>query len=175
MEGVLLLNNTYEPLGVVNFKRAVKLLFSKKAEIVHATDRDIHSEKLSFPLPSVLRLLYYVVRSNTKIPLTKKNVLLRDNYRCAYCDKHGDAKMTVDHVIPCAQGGKSAWANLVACCAPCNQRKRDRTPHEAAMPLRHKPHEPRYIPWVVIQRHTMPGEWGKYLSTYNVSIEERVE
>ena len=64
---VLLLNSTYEPLGVVNLQRAVRLLFARKAEIVSATDRDVRSEKVSFPLPSILRLLYYVARRRAEL------------------------------------------------------------------------------------------------------------
>ena len=173
MNAVLLLNNTYEPLGIVSVQRAVRLLFSSKAEIVHATGRELHSEKLSFPLPSVLRLLYYVTHRRKSVPLTKKNVLLRDGYRCGYCNSRGGSEMTVDHVHPRSRGGLSGWANLVACCTPCNSRKRDRTPAEAGMPLLRKPHMPRYIPFAVIRRHTLPDEWMKYVSLYQVSIEER--
>ncbi len=122
-------------------------------------------------LPSVVRLLYYVRRaSRQRVALTRKNVLLRDRYTCAYCGERDGATMTVDHVEPKSRGGRSTWANLVACCSPCNGRKRDRTPVEAGMPLRVKPREPRSIPWAAVKRHTMPDEWAKYLTLYNVSL-----
>lgn len=174
MNSVLVLNFSYEPLGVVDLQRAVKMLFAKKAEIVHVSDRDWHSEKVTFPLPSVLRLLYYVTHRRKSVPLTKKNVLLRDDYRCAYCSSKGGSEMTVDHVTPKSRGGASSWTNLVACCSRCNQRKRDRMPEEAGMPLRRKPHVPKFIPWVTVKRNTAPAEWIQYLTLYNVSIEERV-
>jgi 5-methylcytosine-specific restriction endonuclease McrA len=81
--------------------------------------------------------------------------------------------MTVDHVVPRRQGGPSAWGNLISACSRCNGRKRDRTPAQAGMPLRRKPHEPRFIPFVVVRRNTRPDEWAKYLTLYSVSIEER--
>lgn len=81
--------------------------------------------------------------------------------------------MTVDHIQPKSRGGKSTWLNLVACCVRCNQRKRDRTPDEAGMPLRSRPHVPKFIPFIVVRRNTSPAEWLKYLTLYNVSIEER--
>jgi hypothetical protein len=86
----------------------------------------------------------------------------------------GGSQMTVDHVTPKSRGGTSAWMNLVACCTPCNSRKRDRSPAEAGMPLKVKLRVPQFIPWIVVRKHTMPGEWGKYLSLYRVGIEERV-
>lgn len=175
MSEVLLLNSTYEPLGVVSLKRAVRLLFSHKAEVIHDTGHAVHAEKISFPLPSILRLLYYVARKRKHVPLTKKNVLLRDDYRCGYCGVRGGSEMTVDHVTPKSHGGLSTWTNLVTCCSTCNARKRDRTPVEAGMPLGKRPHQPSFIPWVVIRRHTMPSEWVKYLTLYNVSVEDRVQ
>jgi 5-methylcytosine-specific restriction endonuclease McrA len=175
-DSVLLLNFTYEPLGIVDLARAVRLLFARKVEVVHRGDRDIRTSSIAFPLPSVVRMLYYVRRARKRVALTKKNVLLRDDYTCSYCVTRGSSHdMTVDHVVPRSRGGSSAWENLVACCSACNARKRDRTPAEARMPLRRAPREPRFIPWVVVRRNTAPDEWGKYLALYNVGIEERVE
>jgi len=171
---VLLLNSTFEPLGVVRLERAVRLLFQRKAEVIHDDGRLVRSESLSFPLPLVVRLLYYVTHRRKKVALTKKNVLLRDDYRCAYCSIRGAGEMTVDHVIPRSRGGRSTWENLVASCSTCNGRKRDRTPDEARMPLTKRPREPRFIPWIVVKRNTVPGEWAKYLTLYSVGIEERV-
>ena len=174
MSDVLLLNFTYEPLGIVDLARAVRLLFARKVEIVHRGEREIRTTSVAFPLPSVVRLLYFVKRHRNKVALTKKNVLLRDKYTCAYCGTHSGREMTVDHVIPRSRGGRSVWENLVASCSTCNARKGDRTPDEARMPLRRVPREPRFIPWVVVRRHTAPDEWVKYLALYSVGIEERV-
>jgi 5-methylcytosine-specific restriction endonuclease McrA len=175
MSNVLVLNFSYEPLGVVGFQRAVRLLFARKVEVVHSGDGVIRTTSAAFPLPSIVRMLYYVRRSRKRVTLTKKNVLLRDDYVCAYCTKRSGNDMTVDHVVPRSRGGASVWENLVACCSDCNARKGSRTPDEARMPLRRKAREPRYIPFVVIRRNTAPDEWGKYLALYNVGIEERLE
>jgi len=174
MQSVLVLNFTYEALGIVDLKRAVRLVFAGKAEVVHANVGEIRSSRLAIRLPSIVRMLYYIRRRRPRVPLTKKNVLLRDDYRCAYCGVRGDRSMTVDHVIPKSRGGLSTFENLVASCSECNSRKRDRTPEEARMPLRIRPREPQHIPYVIIERHTAPDEWAKYLALYNVRIEERV-
>jgi 5-methylcytosine-specific restriction endonuclease McrA len=174
MDTVLVLNSTYEPLNVATLARAVRLVFAGKAEVVH--DRGtLRSAELVIPLPTVVRMLYYIARGRKRVSLTKKNVLLRDDYTCGYCSQRGDrATMTVDHVVPRSQGGRSTWVNLVAACASCNGRKRDRTPEQARMPIQKRPHEPRFIPFVVVRRNTDRDEWQKYLSLYSVSIEERV-
>ncbi len=40
---------------------------------------------------------------------------------CAYCGGQAD---TLDHIVPVASGGTSAWDNLTAACRSCNSRKR---------------------------------------------------
>jgi 5-methylcytosine-specific restriction endonuclease McrA len=172
MSDVLLLNFTYEPLAVIGIPRAVRLLFTRKAEIVSAGVGELRSTSVAYPLPSVVRLLFYVARRRKRLALTKKNVLLRDEHACGYCARRGAD--TVDHVVPKSRGGASTWTNLVAACGPCNARKGDRTPAEAGMTLRRVPREPRSIPWVVVRRHTLPDEWWKYLFLYSVDIEDRV-
>lgn len=174
MSEVFVLNFSYEPLSIVSLQRAVRLLFAGKAEIVTRRDRTIASPTYEMPLPSIIRMLYYIKRPRARVGLTKKNVLLRDNHTCQYCGVRS-GEMNVDHVIPKSRGGKSDWLNLVCSCVRCNTRKNNRTPYEAGMQLRRKPYEPRYIPWIRVKRNTLPSEWGKYLFLYNVSIEERVE
>jgi 5-methylcytosine-specific restriction endonuclease McrA len=176
MTSVLVLNSTYEPMTVSAWQRAVELVFAGKAEIVHETGKQLRSAGgFAMPLPSVIRMLYYIRRKPKRVALTKKNVLLRDDYLCGYCGEQGDRDtMTVDHIVPVSHGGRSTWTNLASACAPCNGRKRDRTPEQARMPLRRKPFEPRFIPFVVVRRNTERDEWQKYLSLYSVSIEERV-
>ena len=172
---VLVLNFTYEALNITSFQRAVKLLFSGKAEMVHRRDDVIKSTSLEMKLPSIIRMLYYIKRPMQKVALTKKNVLLRDDYTCQYCQLKGERMMTVDHVLPKSKGGPSTWENLVCACMRCNNRKNNRTPEHANMKLKRKPKAPKYIPWIRVKRNTLPGEWHQFLFLYNVSIEERVE
>lgn len=73
----------------------------------------------------------------------------RDGWTCMYCGRAVsktppcDALLaTVDHVLPSSRGGESSWLNLVCACKECNNRKADRTPEEAGMPLRMLPYDP---------------------------------
>ncbi len=98
----LLLNASFEPLHVVTARRAVVLVLSGKADVVSEGDGVFHSARMSVPVPSVIRLRYFVkVPYRSKMPLTRRNVVTRDKGRCAYCGDKGD---TVDHVVP-----RSAW------------------------------------------------------------------
>jgi hypothetical protein len=51
---------------------------------------------------------------------TRKAILVRDQYTCAYC---GREATTVDHIIPVSLGGDAHPTNLVACCVACNSSK----------------------------------------------------
>ncbi|MBV8424829.1 MAG: HNH endonuclease [Candidatus Eremiobacteraeota bacterium] len=175
MNDVLVLNFTYEALNITTFQRAVKLIFSGKAEIVHGRDRVLCSPTWELRMPSIIRMLYYIRRPMQKVALTKKNVLLRDDYTCQYCGVRGERMMTVDHVVPRSRGGPSTWENLVCACMRCNNRKNNRSPQDSNMKLQRRPKTPKYIPWIQIRRNTFPDEWHKFLFLYNVSIETKLE
>lgn len=172
MSDVLLLNASEEPLNIISLQRAVNLLLAQKAEIVCAAKKVLHAETFEIPAPTVVRLLYYVQAVRRRILLNKKNVLLRDEYRCGYCGRKEQSVMTVDHVIPKSQGGPSTWQNLIACCYRCNQRKRNRTPEQAGMPLQWNPCRPKHISWATVRRNTASEEWEKYLTLYYRSIDD---
>jgi hypothetical protein len=49
-------------------------------------------------------------------------------------------------VVPRAHGGKTTWDNVVTACGRCNRKKKNRTPHEARMPLHSTPRKPSWMP-----------------------------
>ena len=139
---VLLLNATFEPLAVVTAKRAVVLMLTGKAECVEATltGAAFHSESLTVPAPSVMRLSRYVrVPYRRAVPMTRAGVLRRDARRCAYCGRRAD---TIDHVIPRSRGGTHSWDNCVAACRACNSKKADRLIEELGWVLGAVPRAP---------------------------------
>ena len=51
---------------------------------------------------------------------------------CYYCKTDTPArKLTMDHVVPLARGGRSIKSNLVPCCKACNNLKKNLLPLEA--------------------------------------------
>jgi 5-methylcytosine-specific restriction endonuclease McrA len=156
-----LLNASHEPLCVVPMRRAVVLVLKEKAEIVERDGADLHSERLTFPVPSVIRLHHYVrVPYRNRVPLSRRAVFARDGHRCQYCNR---AAENIDHVVPRSRGGAHAWDNVVASCRSCNARKEDRLPGEAGLVLRHAPHEPHADLWVVATAGTIDPAWEPYL------------
>lgn len=168
MNRVLVLNASYEPLNIASWKRAVVLLIKEKAEQVEHNGKMLRSD---FPLPSVIRLRSYIQIPYKEIPLTRRNVLQRDNHTCQYCGATGDG-LTLDHVIPRSRGGKETWDNMTTACVRCNVKKGNRTPREAEMPLKISPRRPYSSLHFEVVRHLNSGnnqEWRKYM----IGLEER--
>src|SRR5215210_4297883 len=167
MTRALVLNATFEPLCVVPSRRAAVLVLDEKAEILHDTGDALHSEHLTLPVPSVIRLRQFVkVPFRRRAPLNRRAVFARDGNRCQYC---GDAAESIDHVLPRSRGGEHVWENVVAACRPCNVRKRDRLLHETAMVLGRRPTAPRELTWVVVAVGTVPQQWEPYLHPATLS------
>jgi 5-methylcytosine-specific restriction endonuclease McrA len=157
----LVLNASFEPLCVVSTRRALLMVLDQKAEPLHMTGRQFHSERAVFAEPSVVRLAHYVrVPYQARIALNRRAVFARDNHRCQYC---GSAAENIDHVIPRSKGGPHAWDNVVAACRPCNSRKRDRLLEESGMKLRRIPSIPRERSWILVASGTVQPDWEPYL------------
>ena len=138
-------------------------MYLRKAELVNENPKlVIRSSSNSFAWPSVIRLKSYIRVPYNNINLTRKNILRRDNHKCAYCGR-GDLAFTIDHVKPKAKGGKDTWENLVTACLPCNNKKGNRTPEEANMNLKIKPHKPNYIMFILNSVSRIDENWRPYL------------
>jgi len=124
--------------------------------------RQIRSVSTHFPFPSIVRLNRYRRIPFTEIILSRKNIIRRDSHRCQYCGTT-HPPITVDHVIPKAQGGPDTWDNLTAACIRCNNRKGDRTPEQAGMKLRSKPRRPSHISFIIHSMQDIDKHWKPYL------------
>ncbi|MGB3513871.1 MAG: HNH endonuclease [Microcoleaceae cyanobacterium] len=162
MANVLVLNASYEPLNITSWRRAIVLLLKGKAEPIEHNGVYILPD---FPLPTVIRLRYYVRVPYKDIPLTRRNIMHRDGHSCQYCSYIGD-DLTLDHVVPRSRGGGDTWENLVTACVRCNVRKGSRTPKEANMTLRYLPRKPYSGLYFELTKHVKSGnnkEWRKYV------------
>ncbi|GAB4131003.1 MAG: HNH endonuclease [Ignavibacteriales bacterium] len=157
------MNKSYEPISICTIKKAITLTFLQKAEVVSQnTSKFIHSSRLSIPLPSVIKLNYYVKRPYREVMLTRKNILRRDKHICAYCGR-GDLPLTIDHIIPKSMGGEDTWENLITACLPCNNKKGNRTPQQAGMILHSKPYKPSFIIFLANSLNKVDDNWKTFL------------
>lgn len=56
----------------------------------------------------------------------REQLLAADDRRCAYChttEANSGQPMTVDHIVPQAQGGSTTFDNLCFACRRCNEFK----------------------------------------------------
>lgn len=161
MARALVLNATYEPLSVVSARRACLLVLSGKADTVETSDDVLRSERLSFSVPSVVRLRYFVrVPFGRRSALSRRGVFARDGHRCQYCGARAES---IDHVHPRSRGGLHVWENVVAACRKCNSTKRDRLLPETGMRLARAPEEPPSGAWVAFAVPDVPSAWEPYL------------
>jgi 5-methylcytosine-specific restriction endonuclease McrA len=159
---VLLLNRFFAPVSVATARRALVLLYGGSA---HAVDdagethdfagwmhKPVRDADDGLPIvggalrvPRVLHLLRYDRAPRVSVRLTRRNLMLRDEFQCQYCARRPSHRdLNVDHVVPRSRGGEDSWDNLVVSCRSCNLRKGRRTPIEAGMALLKPPARPRW-------------------------------
>jgi len=163
---VLVLNASYEPINICAARRALVLVLKGVAMTEEEHGHALHSQRMAFRLPSVIRLLEYRRIPHQTRALSRKNILLRDRNTCQYCGQVlPAAELTLDHVVPRSRGGASTWENLVACCHPCNRKKGNRLVVETDMKLLREPrafslHTSRHLMRMIGRSD---AKWRKYL------------
>ncbi|MCP4353139.1 MAG: HNH endonuclease [Desulfobacterales bacterium] len=143
MAHCILLNADYSFLNVVDWKRTMRLIANGKVQVLKYSETIIRSaEGIIIKIPAVMKLIKLVrALYRTRVPFSKKNVLIRDKFKCAYCGNDKE-KLTIDHIIPKSRRGKTTFENCIACCRKCNNKKGDKTPGEVNMFIKVKPYQP---------------------------------
>lgn len=166
---VLLLSAAYEPIGVVDVARSIRLAWKGSVQVVEIDpSRVLHSQHATHEVPSVVRLVRYIDIRKRRRESGKQRyrIFVRDKFRCQYCAKRfSPFDLTLDHIIPRSKEGPDDPENLAASCVPCNQRKGNRTPDEARMPLLATPSALRYGLDRALLAHYSDSrpEWKPYL------------
>lgn len=126
----LVLNADYtpiclSPLSLMGWKDAFKVVYTGRANVVSSyPGLKLRSVNHTFDLPSVIALKRYQPIHRAEPVLTRRNLFLRDGYKCQYCgQRHSHADLTLDHILPKSKGGLTAWNNVTTACITCNQRK----------------------------------------------------
>lgn len=180
---VLVLNRVFQPVRITSARFAFRMLFADTARALDQ-DGEFHdfASWLALPaargddivpivggclrVPRIIHLRRYSRVWRPAVRLTRRNLMLRDGYRCQYCGRAASERpLNIDHVLPRARGGEDSWENLVIACQSCNRRKGEHTPSEAAMPLRRRASAPR---WTVAAQllaglATPYAEWEPFL------------
>ena len=142
MQNCVILNGDYSYLNTVSWQKAIKLMVKGKATVVKYTEIVVRTaEKAIIKIPAVMKLIK-IIRTiyRTKVPFSKKNVMIRDGFVCQYCGS--PKELTIDHITPVSRAGKSTFENCVTACKDCNNKKSNKLPSEALMYLNKKPIAP---------------------------------
>ena len=134
MDKIILLNSDYSFLNIVDWKKSFTLLVKNKVEVLkYSTDVIKTAAGKFLKIPLIIRLIK-LIRAvyRTKVPFSKKNVLIRDGFKCSYCGMT-KGNLTIDHIFPRSKGGKSTFENCTAACKKCNNKKGNLTCLEAKM------------------------------------------
>lgn len=188
----LVLNRSWQPVGVATVSRSLVLLWNDSARVVDPHDyqlytwadwsrlipRDeepfIQAVRMRLRVPEVISLTKYDRIPTNAVTFSRRNIYKRDRTTCQYCGiQPGTEELTIDHVNPRAQGGTSTWENCVLACVACNKRKADRTPEQAGMPLRKQPVRPMWKP-LYATRDVRIDSWSRFVSEayWNVELAE---
>ncbi len=122
-------------------------------------------------VPSILMMSEHV-RWTRQPKYNRSNVYLRDNFVCQLqatrkCREIGGQvpynELTLDHVVPKSQGGKTNWVNICTSCKECNSEKGN---NQEIRPAK-KPHRPTYYE-LLAKRRNLPvyirdPEWAHYI------------
>ncbi len=186
------LNRNWQPVNVATVARALTLLFNETARVVDPADYQLYTwadwsklcprdderfvRGVGFRLrvPEVITLCGYDRLPTAAVTFSRRNVFKRDRFACQYCgDQPGSEELTLDHVVPRAQGGESRWDNCVLACVACNKRKADRTPQQAGMRLHKRPVQPTWRPLYAAHNVRIEG-WSKFVSEayWNVELQK---
>ena len=88
----------------------MKSYFNGKCQIIEEyKDEYFHTPRTKYAVPSIIRLYEYKKVKYRKVPFTRRNIYLRDSYRCAYTGEHisNPKDLSIDHVYPVSKGGKN--------------------------------------------------------------------
>lgn len=178
---VLVLNRVYLPVRVTTVRRAFCLLYQGKALVIlpdystHDCERWLSVEAVDeecittltrrIRVPRVIVLRSYSGTPRHQVRFSRRNVFVRDGYRCQYCGQSRASRdLNLDHVTPLSHGGGSSWENVVCCCIACNRRKADRRPETAGMKLLRPPRRPRWHPLHEGGRRARyPADWRHFV------------
>jgi 5-methylcytosine-specific restriction endonuclease McrA len=152
MTQCVLLNADYSFLNIVDWKRAMCLITKEKVEVLKYSTRTVTTgEGAILRIPAVMKLIK-VIRTlyRSRVPFSKRNVFVRDGFKCAYCGNE-TSRLTIDHLVPRSRGGRTNFENCVAACKSCNNRKGSRTPREARMFSKARPYQPTISEFLMLK------------------------
>lgn len=193
MGDVLALNSNYQAVNIIGWRKAMSMIFTGTAEVIYIDSANKYWHNLKFmdwaelsklkaefepddykfirtidlkiAVPRIIRILGYDKLPRHDVKFNRQNIFARDNRKCQYCgNKLPTDELSLDHVVPKTQGGKTTWDNIVCACLKCNIKKGGRTPEQARMKLITVPVKPKRNPVISVRiRDPKYVSWQQFL------------
>jgi len=189
-ETVLVLNRSWQAIGVKNIAESLSMMYSGNATGLNIIGNDemtptkwvdwinlpfdvnskyVKTVRGEIKAPKVIVLARYNQVPKRRPTFTSKNIWSRDRGICQYTgQKLAPEEANIDHVVPKSRGGMTTWNNCVLTHKEVNSYKGNRTPDEAGLKLLKQPTEPKYLPvtFFIRNRFNIP-EWDIFLKYEN--------
>lgn len=181
----LVLNRSWLAITTTTVRRAIAMVHGDSARFLCPRTYEVHdfdswaSQKVNgdpfirgvtirLRVPEVIVLATFDGRPRRTVPFSRRNLYRRDNFTCQYCGKRpGSLELTIDHIVPRSQGGRTSWENCVVACVDCNKRKGDRSLRAAGMALQRRQSVPQWSWDMEHAPDSRPSAWEHFLPRKN--------
>lgn len=177
MHDILVLDVAGTPVRWVDHESAAGYYASGKVRWELGADRTVlrggisrlHGLRSTLEIAAIIAIdgpRWKVRGAEDRAPLSRSMVFARDRHVCAYCGgRFGQNTLEMEHVTPSSRGGRTVWQNVVSACRACNQRKGNRTPEAAGMPLLYVPYVPnRHEAFILANRRILADQMAFLLA-----------
>jgi hypothetical protein len=171
MHDILVLDIAGTPVRWVDHECAAAYYASDKVRwelgsdrtVLHGGISRIHGRRSTLEIAAIIAIdgpRWRLKHAEDRPPLSRTMVFARDRQVCAYCGgRFGASALEMEHVTPSSRGGRTVWQNVVSACRACNQRKGNRTPEAAGMPLLYVPYVPnRHEAFILANRRILADQ-----------------
>jgi hypothetical protein len=177
MHEILVLDVAGTPVRWVDHESAATYYASGKVRwelgadriVLHGGISRLHGARSTLEIAAIIAIdgpRWRLRGTEDRMPLNRAMVFARDRHVCAYCGgRFGHGALEMEHVTPSSRGGFTAWQNVVSACRACNQRKGNRTPEAAGMPLLYVPYAPnRHEAFILANRRILTDQMNFLLA-----------
>lgn len=173
MNNILVLDKSGSPLRWASVEEGI--IHKAKNQIVwdhgdteftlHGGLRRVDGEQSTLSVRSIIAVEGKIKHDPKYLAVVSRRKLFRRDLQvCAFCGGHFDVNdLSMDHIMPESRGGPETWMNLVTACIPCNQRKNNKTPEEAGMPLLYVPYVPNKYENMILSTRTILADQMQFL------------